>query len=153
MQDFWWGLSSNGAVTKYLQVLRGNEGFPSVCVCVRALWSNCCHSITLPLISACRLYLGAKAMTCLITVKYKSLCWHMETECNGCQTSRGWTDANPETGRMRQKPSGSQSFSLSHSDLGSWAGYNHLQMKAATSQNTVQQKKIVFFVFVFVFPK
>lgn len=35
MQDSWWGLSSNGAVTKYLQVLRGkHEDILSVCVCL-----------------------------------------------------------------------------------------------------------------------
>lgn len=102
---FWWGLSSNGAVTKYLQVLRGNMRISWVCacVCVRGLWSNSCHSITLPLISACELYLGAKSVTCLRAVKCRRLCWHMEEQCNGCQTSRGWADANQETGRTRAR--------------------------------------------------
>lgn len=100
------GLSSNGAVTTYLQAVGGkHEDFLScvACVCVRGLWSNCCHSITLPLISACEVHLRAKSVTRLRAVKCTGLCWHMDVECNGCQTSRGWADANQETGRTRAR--------------------------------------------------
>lgn len=96
-------------VTKYLQVLGRNMRISWVCacVCVHGLWSNPCHSITLPLISACELYLGAKPVTCLRAVQEcRRLCGHMEAECNGCQTSREWADANKETGRTRARTIG-----------------------------------------------
>lgn len=96
---FWWGLSSNGAITKYLQ--GKTWGFPEsghVFVYVDFNQTPVIQSL-FPLISDCKLYLGAKSVTCLKAVKCRRLCWHMEEERNGCQTSRGWADANQETGR------------------------------------------------------
>lgn len=75
----------------------GRASWVKPLVCVHRLWSDRCHLVTLPLISACKLYLGAGAVTCLRAVKCRRLRWHMESECNGCQTSRGWADANQET--------------------------------------------------------
>lgn len=113
MQDFRVGaLSSNGAVMKYLQTLRGNMRISRVfvhdlCVCVFVYvdfdQTPVIQSPFLWSLPACQPCLGAKSVTCVRAVKYRRLCWHTQPQRNGCQTSRGRADANQETGRTRTR--------------------------------------------------
>lgn len=79
---------------------RESEHFLSVWefICVCGLWSNSCHSITLPLISACQ---EPNLWPVWELWSSRRLCWHMELM--DVKPQGDWADANQETGRTRAR--------------------------------------------------